>query len=237
MVVVATQGHDDEESGRAGGRRPARLPRPGRLAPPGRPRVLGYLAERGVPQDQLDRVRVPAGLDLGRTTHQEIAVAILAELVQLRASGPSRPRRRTPRGRQPGRAPGAGRGDRPGVRDDRRRPPGPSDPLEHEGATYYFCSRRLPAGVRERPRRLPEERGPMLIKNEFEVAAAGRQGLAVLRGHPAGGRLPARRRADRGPRRRQVQGPGRGPDGPGPAAVRRDRRHHRAGRGRQARSS
>jgi len=49
--------------------------------------VLGYLAERGVPQDQLDRVRVPAGLDLGSTTHQEIAVAVLAELVQLRAAG------------------------------------------------------------------------------------------------------------------------------------------------------
>jgi xanthine dehydrogenase accessory factor len=30
---------------------------------------------------------VPAGLDLGSTTHQEIAVAVLAELVQLRASG------------------------------------------------------------------------------------------------------------------------------------------------------
>ena len=49
--------------------------------------VLGYLAERGVPKEDLDRVRVPAGLDLGKTTHQEIAVAILAELVQLRASG------------------------------------------------------------------------------------------------------------------------------------------------------
>jgi xanthine dehydrogenase accessory factor len=49
--------------------------------------VLGYLAERGVPQEQLDRVRAPAGLDLGRTTHEEMAVAILAELVQLRASG------------------------------------------------------------------------------------------------------------------------------------------------------
>jgi len=49
--------------------------------------VLGYLKDRGVPQDQLDRVRVPAGLDLGRTSHREIAVAILAELVQLRASG------------------------------------------------------------------------------------------------------------------------------------------------------
>jgi xanthine dehydrogenase accessory factor len=32
-------------------------------------------------------VHAPAGLDLGRTSHEEIAVAILAQLVQLRASG------------------------------------------------------------------------------------------------------------------------------------------------------
>ena len=37
--------------------------------------------------DKLDKVRAPAGLDLGKTTHEEMAVAILAELVQLRASG------------------------------------------------------------------------------------------------------------------------------------------------------
>ena len=86
MVVVATQGHGDEEAieeavqaspaylGLVGSRRRGAA-------------VLGYLAERGVPQDELDRVKVPIGLDLGRTTHQEIAVAILAELVQLRASG------------------------------------------------------------------------------------------------------------------------------------------------------
>ena len=49
--------------------------------------VLGYLAERGVPKDRLDKVHAPAGLDLGKTTHEEMAVAILAELVQLRASG------------------------------------------------------------------------------------------------------------------------------------------------------
>ena len=49
--------------------------------------MLGYLAERGVPQHLLDRVRTPVGLDLGRTTHQEIAVSILAELVQVRAAG------------------------------------------------------------------------------------------------------------------------------------------------------
>jgi xanthine dehydrogenase accessory factor len=86
MIVVATQGHDDEDVlVMAAACRPAYLGLVGsRRRGAG---VLGYLSERGVPQEQLDRVRVPAGLDLGRTTHQEIAVAILAELVQLRASG------------------------------------------------------------------------------------------------------------------------------------------------------
>src|SRR5580698_4793985 len=86
MVVVATQGHGDEEVlERAVAAQPAYLGLVG-----SRRRgttVLGYLEDRGVPKAALDRVRVPAGLDLGSTTHQEIAVAILAELVQLRASG------------------------------------------------------------------------------------------------------------------------------------------------------
>jgi xanthine dehydrogenase accessory factor len=86
MVVVATQGHDDEDVlERAVAARPAYLGLVGSRRRGAS--VLGYLAERGVPQDQLVRVRVPAGLDLGSTTHQEIAVAVLAELVQLRASG------------------------------------------------------------------------------------------------------------------------------------------------------
>ena len=72
---------------RAGGRRQARLPGPGRVAP-ARGRACSATSPTGAcRKDQLDRVRVPAGLDLGSTTHQEIAVAILAELVQLRASG------------------------------------------------------------------------------------------------------------------------------------------------------
>jgi len=86
MVVVATQGHGDEEAiERAVAARPAYLGLVG-----SRKRgaaVLGYLAERGIDREQLDRVRVPAGLDLGKTSHAEIAVAILAELVQLRAAG------------------------------------------------------------------------------------------------------------------------------------------------------
>jgi xanthine dehydrogenase accessory factor len=86
MIVVATQGHDDEDVlERAVAARPAYLGLVGSRRRGAT--VLGYLADRGVPKDQLDRVRVPAGLDLGSTTHQEIAVAILAELVQLRASG------------------------------------------------------------------------------------------------------------------------------------------------------
>ena len=86
MVIVATQGHGDEEAVEQ-----AVAARPAYLGLVGSRRrgaaVLGYLADRGLPADQLDRVHVPAGLDLGHTTHQEIAVAILAELVQLRASG------------------------------------------------------------------------------------------------------------------------------------------------------
>jgi len=84
MVVVATQGHGDEEAlEQALSVRPAYV---GLVASRRRgATVLGYLADRGV--QGLDRVRVPAGLDLGATTHEEIAVAILAELVKLRASG------------------------------------------------------------------------------------------------------------------------------------------------------
>ena len=46
--------------------------------------VLGTLRDRGVPDEALARVRSPAGLDLGPSTQDEIAVAILAELVQWR---------------------------------------------------------------------------------------------------------------------------------------------------------
>ena len=142
MVVVATQGHGDEDViERAAALRPAYL---GLVASRKRGEaVVGYLAERGVPTDQLDRVRAPAGLDLGKTTHEEMAVAILAELVQLRASG-ALPVAGAPR-REPA--------------EKERRPMGqlklaeavdpvcgmtvPADasalPLEHDGITYYFC--------------------------------------------------------------------------------------------------
>jgi xanthine dehydrogenase accessory factor len=86
LVVVATQGHADEEVLEAAlAAQPAYL---GLVASRRRGEaVLGYLADRGATRESLDRVRVPVGLDLGHTAHREVAVAILAELVQLRAAG------------------------------------------------------------------------------------------------------------------------------------------------------
>jgi xanthine dehydrogenase accessory factor len=137
MVIVATQGHGDEDMiERAAGMRPAYL---GLVASRRRGEaVLGYLAERGVPQDQLDRVHAPAGLDLGRTTHEEMAVAILAELVQLRASGALD----VPAPHEPGSVP------RTDLTLAEATDPvcgmavvanAAGLPREHDGITYYFC--------------------------------------------------------------------------------------------------
>jgi xanthine dehydrogenase accessory factor len=46
--------------------------------------VVGALRDRGVSDEALERVRSPAGLDLGPSTQEEIAVAILGELVEWR---------------------------------------------------------------------------------------------------------------------------------------------------------
>jgi xanthine dehydrogenase accessory factor len=85
-VVVATQGHYDEEAlERALAVRPAYV---GLVASRKRAEaVLGYLRQRGAAEEDLARVRAPAGLDLGRVAPHEIAVAILAEIVALRAAG------------------------------------------------------------------------------------------------------------------------------------------------------
>ena len=155
MIVVATQGHDDEDVlERAVAARPAYLGLVGSRRRGAA--VLGYLAERGVPQDQLDRVRVPAGLDLGSTTHQEIAVAVLAELVQLRASGAlARPAAEAvTRNRSAGSQGSHETGGKPGVGGANPvRPAQAFDPVcgmtvaaeasgrpvRHEDVDYYFC--------------------------------------------------------------------------------------------------
>ena len=49
-------------------------------------KVLEFLKARGVSQAKISRVRAPAGLNIGATSPEEIAVSILAEIVQMRAN-------------------------------------------------------------------------------------------------------------------------------------------------------
>ena len=50
--------------------------------------VIEFLKGRGVPSEDLDRVKYPAGLDVGAETPEEIALSILTEVVQkMRAAG------------------------------------------------------------------------------------------------------------------------------------------------------
>ncbi|HYU92835.1 MAG TPA: XdhC family protein, partial [Actinomycetota bacterium] len=136
-IVVATQGHYDEDAlvralatsagyvGLVASRNRAKA-------------VTGYLRDRGVSEESLARVRAPAGLDLGRVSHEEIAVAIMAELVRDRVAAvehrqvslASPPRHE---------AVDPVCGMEVDVATARHR-------STHEGRTYYFCS----AGCRER---------------------------------------------------------------------------------------
>src|SRR5215469_2099836 len=154
MVIVATQGHGDEEAVEQ-----AVAARPAYLGLVGSRRrgaaVLGYLADRGLPAAQLDQVHVPAGLDLGHISHQEIAVAILAELVQLRASGALAGAAGAASVRNTTAPADAGTTGAPAATG--RATPVPAQavdpvcemtvpataasfPLAHDGVTYYFCS-------------------------------------------------------------------------------------------------
>ncbi len=143
VVVVATQGDGDEEAVEqaviAG---PAFV---GLVASRKRGEaVLGYLADRGVSPELLEQVRVPVGIDLGHTSHPEIAVSVLAELVELRAKGILDPEPVAILGPEPaahhhehgdesaGTAIDPVCGMTVGADDTSR-------PFDHDGVTYYFC--------------------------------------------------------------------------------------------------
>lgn len=82
-AVIATQGQGDLEALRA-----ALAVKPDYVAFVGSHRKYQSLAEKlasaGVDQSKIDSVRAPAGLDLGAVTPEEIALSILAQLVQVR---------------------------------------------------------------------------------------------------------------------------------------------------------
>lgn len=82
-VVVATMGSYDEEALEHVVGSPARyvaLVASRRRAET----VFAYLESKNVPPERIQRVKVPAGLDIGAVTPEEIALSILAEIIQRR---------------------------------------------------------------------------------------------------------------------------------------------------------
>lgn len=91
-VIIATQHKGDDKAARAalakGARYIALIASKTRAG-----LVLDTLAAQGVRKEELARISSPAGLDLGAVEPEEIALAILAEIVALRRGGSGQPLR------------------------------------------------------------------------------------------------------------------------------------------------
>jgi len=126
FVVVASAGHYDEEALAAALGTPARYVA---LVASRRRcgQVLQYLRDAGVASADLARVRNPAGLNIGAATQEEIALSILAEIVQeYRASAGVQPVAVSKLARDP-------------VCGMEVEVAGARHQVEHLGQVYYFC--------------------------------------------------------------------------------------------------
>jgi xanthine dehydrogenase accessory factor len=126
-VVVATMGRGDEEALEAAfAAAPSYV---GLVASAKRGGVVvSRLRERGIGEDMLAQVRSPAGLDLGPSTQEEIAVAVLAELVAWRHLRPATAASPL----SPPEVLDLVCGMTVAVTDD-------TPSAQHEATTYYFC--------------------------------------------------------------------------------------------------
>jgi xanthine dehydrogenase accessory factor len=90
FVVVSTQGEEDEEALEnavsAGAQYTAFVASRVKSE-----KVFEYLRERGVAEEKLRKVRVPAGLDIHAASPEEIAVSILAEIIQVKGTRTAAP--------------------------------------------------------------------------------------------------------------------------------------------------
>jgi len=87
FVVVGTMGAGDEAALAAAASSDA--PYVGLVASRKKARYLiDYVRAEGVPAERLERVKCPAGLDLGGMSASEIALSVLAEIVQRRYAKP-----------------------------------------------------------------------------------------------------------------------------------------------------
>jgi len=131
-IVVAAHGKGELEAIRAG--LEAELPYVGLVASPKRgTALLQELRDAGVPEEQLGCVDCPAGLDIGAQTPPEVALSIIARLIQTRYSDRYAPPLRAPSEQEP-----------PQFAVDpicgMTVTMAPDTPhLEHDGETIWFC--------------------------------------------------------------------------------------------------
>jgi len=137
FAVIATLGQHDEEATLAAiAVEPAYL---GVVASRKRfSQIRDTLVARGASPETLDRITNPAGLDIGARTPEEVALSILAEIVQVRRSAVERARETEPI------APP--REERDPVCGMTVRIDTAQHHAVHAGRTYYFCC----GGCRER---------------------------------------------------------------------------------------
>jgi len=131
-LVVAAHGKGELEAIRAA--IDAELPYIGLVASPKRgTALLQELREAGVPDEQLERVDCPAGIDIGAQMPSEVALTILARLIQTRYGGAYTAPLRSPSAEPP-----------PEFAVDpicgMTVTMAPTTPhLEHDGETTWFC--------------------------------------------------------------------------------------------------
>jgi xanthine dehydrogenase accessory factor len=145
-VVVATMGHGDDDflaAALGSGAGYVGLVASAKRAAT----VLAELRARGLDEEAVLRVRAPAGLDLGPSTQEEIAVAILAELVAWRHT----------RGESPLPPPAEAVDPVCGMTVA----VGPAaEQTVHEGVTVVFCSAHCRARFEAEPERYSGLRAP-----------------------------------------------------------------------------
>ncbi len=135
-AVVATMGENDEEAIAAAlSLAPAYL---GVVASRKRFALMREtLLARGVPAEALDRVRNPAGLDIGARLPEEVALSILAEMVQVRGARAVQP---APEPANP--VAGEAGDELDPVCGMTVAVAGARHRAEHQGRTFYFCNPR-----------------------------------------------------------------------------------------------
>ena len=148
FVVVSTQGqHDEEALENALGSEASYVAFVASKVKAAK--ILDYLKERGLSSTRLGQLKVPAGLDIHASSPEEIAVSILAEIIQENRSGTAKQKREVERAvaRQEAKDPICGM--MVDIGEARHK-------SEFRGNAFYFCC----AGCKQKFDKQPEQYVP-----------------------------------------------------------------------------